>query len=158
MALGSEARSEGSHLGKSFRFKGEITGSEDLYIDGQIEGAVQLPGQVVTVGPQGSVSAEVQARDLIVHGKLKGNARAHDRIEVSRSGSVVGDLAMARISIQEGAFIQGRIDIRGGNGAAAPPAAAVSSSAAGAPAASPRTVAAPASAAPAQSSLLDHKP
>ena len=126
MAPGTDSRSDSSHLGKSFRFKGDIHGSEDLYIDGQVEGTVQLPGQVVTVGPQGSVSAEVQSRELLVHGKLKGNARAHDRIEVSRTGSVLGDLAMTRISIEEGAFIQGRVDIRAANalGATAPTGAA----------------------------------
>jgi len=140
MAIGTESRSDSSHLGKSFRFKGDITGSEDLYIDGQVEGSVQLAGQIVTVGPQGSVNAEIQSRELLVHGKLKGNARAHDRIEVSRTGSVLGDLAMTRISIEEGAFIQGRVDIRSAN---APAAAATAGSAAAAPVVRPPTPASP---------------
>ncbi|MGH9392897.1 MAG: bactofilin family protein [Terriglobales bacterium] len=111
MATANPVRLESSHLGKSFRFKGDITGTEDIFIDGEVEGSIQLPGQLVTVGPHGAVNADIQARELVVHGKVKGNAKAHDRIEVSRTGSVLGDLAMSRISIQDGAFIQGRVDI-----------------------------------------------
>ncbi|MGH9476818.1 MAG: bactofilin family protein [Terriglobales bacterium] len=130
MATPNPARPETSHLGKSFHFKGDIVGTEDIYIDGEVEGTIQLPNQIVTIGPNGSVNADIQARELIVHGKVKGNAKAQDRIEVGRSGSVLGDMAMARISIQDGAFIQGRVDIRVAGAAAAqtsvppPPAAA----------------------------------
>lgn len=113
------ARSEASHLGKTLRFKGDITGSEDIFIDGEVEGKIQFIGQVVTVGPNGNVSAEVQARELVVQGKLKGNCKAQDRIEITRTGSVLGDMAMARISIQDGAFIQGRVDIRSGDATSA---------------------------------------
>ncbi|HXR96738.1 MAG TPA: polymer-forming cytoskeletal protein [Terriglobales bacterium] len=114
---------ESSHLGKSFHFKGDISGSEDIYIDGKVEGTIQLPGQIVTVGQHGDVNADIDARELVIHGKLKGNAKASDRIELARTGSVQGDLAMARISIQDGAFMQGRVDIRSGQTAApaAPP-------------------------------------
>ena len=116
--MANDTRTEGSHFGKSFRFQGDISGAEDLFVDGTVDGTIQLSGQVVTIGPAGSVNADVQARDLVVHGKLKGNAKASDRIEVSRTGSVLGDLAMARIAIQDGAFIQGRVDIRAVGGAA----------------------------------------
>lgn len=156
MATSSGGRPEGSHLGKTFHFKGDISGGEDIYIDGDVQGTIQLSGQVVTVGAHGTVNAEVQARDLVIHGKLKGNARAQDRIEVTRSGSVLGDLAMARISIQDGAFIQGRVDIHSvasANAAAAAASAPV--------AARPVPVAAPApaaAAAPMQASFLDRKP
>lgn len=112
VAVANETRSETSHLGKSFRFKGEMSGSEDIFIDGQVEGSIHLSSQVVTIGPNGNVNAEIQAREMIVHGKLKGNAQAQDRIEVTRTGSVQGDMSMARISIQDGAFFQGRVDIR----------------------------------------------
>lgn len=108
----NETRSETSHLGKSFRFKGEMSGTEDIFIDGQVEGSIHLSSQIVTIGPNGNVNAEVQAREMIVHGKLKGNAQAQDRIEVTRTGSVQGDMSMARISIQDGAFFQGRVDIK----------------------------------------------
>jgi cytoskeletal protein CcmA (bactofilin family) len=139
----TSARPESSHLGKSFKFKGDIIGSEDIYIDGEVEGTIQLPNQVVTVGPNGHVHADIQARELLVQGKVKGNAKAQDRIEVARSGSVLGDLSMARISIQDGAFIQGRVDIR----------------TAGAPAAAAAAVAPAAHAAPVppQGSLLDRR-
>lgn len=112
VAVPNESRSESSHLGKSFRFKGELSGTEDIFIDGQVEGSIHLSSQVVTIGPNGNVNAEIQAREMIVHGKLKGNAQAQDRIEVTRTGSVQGDMSMARISIQDGAFFQGRVDIR----------------------------------------------
>ena len=117
---------ESSHLGKSFHFKGDISGSEDIFIDGKVEGTIQLPGQIVTVGQHGEVSADIDARELVIHGKLKGNAKASDRIELARTGSVQGDLAMARISIQDGAFMQGRVDIRSGQTApaATPPSMA----------------------------------
>lgn len=156
MAIGNDTRPDGSHLGKTFHFKGDISGSDDIYIDGEVEGTIQLPAQVVTVGPHGSVNASVHSRDLVVHGKLKGNANAQDRIEVSRTGSVLGDLAMARISIQDGAFIQGRVDIRvaaAAKAAAAPhpsaPQPAPGFAPAGAPVPHP---------APQQASLLDRKP
>ncbi|MGH9487998.1 MAG: bactofilin family protein [Terriglobales bacterium] len=159
MATINPARPESSHLGKSFHFKGDISGTEDIYIDGEVEGTIQLPNQIVTIGPNGAVSADIQARELIVHGKVKGNAKAQDRIEVGRSGSVLGDMAMARISIQDGAFIQGRVDIRVA-GAAAPgqPQRAEAAAAAAAAAAPPTPVPVPVPAtgtAPLQGKLLD---
>lgn len=159
MATSNSARPETSHLGKSFHFKGDITGTEDIYIDGDVEGTIQLPNQIVTIGPNGTVNAEIQARELVVHGKVKGNAKAQDRIEVGRSGSVLGDMAMARISIQDGAFIQGRVDIRVA-GTAAPAAAGTAASAAAAQTASSAPTA-PAAAtgntSPLQGKLLDRR-
>lgn len=159
MALGgNDSRSENSHLGKTIHFKGTISGTEDVSIDGEVEGTIELGSHAVIVGPHGNVSAAVQARELIVHGKLKGNAQARDRIEVSRTGSVLGDLAMARISIEDGAFIQGRVDIRVANAAVSTPAsAAASPSSEPAP---PSGLAAPVAAtptAPQQGSFLDRK-
>ncbi len=142
----ANSRPDSSHLGKTFKFKGDIAGSEDIYIDGEVEGTILLPNQVVTVGPNGHVNADIQARELLVQGKVKGNAKAQDRVEVSRSGSVLGDLSMARISIQDGAFIQGRVDIRSAN---APAAAAAAST--------PSPAASPAGAVPPQGSLLDRR-
>lgn len=159
VATSNPARPETSHLGKSFHFKGDITGTEDIYIDGEVEGTIQLPNQVVTVGPNGTVSAEIHARELVVHGKVRGNTKAQDRIEVSRSGSVLGDMAMARISIQDGAFIQGRVDIRVGNAAGA--AAGASAAAPAPPVTSPALSASPAmpagSGGPLQGKLLDRR-
>lgn len=144
MALGgNDSRSENSHLGKTIHFNGTIAGADDVIIDGAVEGTIQLGAHQVVVGPHGNLTADVQARELVVHGKLKGNAQARDRIEVSRTGSVLGDLAMARISIEDGAFIQGRVDIRAAN---APTAAAASAPAP-----------APAAATPQQGSFLGTK-
>lgn len=158
MAIGNDPRAESSHLGKTFHFKGEISGTEDIFIDGEVEGTIQLPDKIVTVGPQGKVNAEIHARELIVHGKLKGNAKAQDRIEITRTGSVLGDLAMTRISIQDGAFISGRVDIRQTPAAVAPAVApvAVNAASAGTSAApyNPTPIPAPAQ----QPSLLDRKP
>ena len=147
---GNDSRSENSHLGKTIHFNGTISGSEDVSIDGEVEGTIELGAHVVTVGPHGNVAANVQARELIVHGKLKGNAQARDRIEVSRTGSVRGDLAMARISIEDGAFIQGRIDIRATNAPAVHTVVGVAASAGSA-------LAPAAAVPPRQSSLLDQK-
>jgi len=163
VATSNPARPETSHLGKSFHFKGDITGTEDIYIDGEVEGSIQLPNQVVTVGPNGTVSAEIHARELVVHGKVRGNTKAQDRIEVSRSGSVLGDMAMARISIQDGAFIQGRVDIRVGNatGAAASASAGAAASAPAPAVTSPAPPSTPGAAAggsgPLQGKLLDRR-
>ncbi|MGH9481439.1 MAG: bactofilin family protein [Terriglobales bacterium] len=155
-------RPDASHLGKTVRFKGDITGGEDIFIDGDVEGKIQFIGQIVTVGPNGNISAEVQARELVVHGKLKGNCKAQDRIEICRTGSVMGDMAMARISIQDGAFIQGRVDIRSGDATVAPSAAAHPPAVRTVPAPSGGVMAVPVGATPSpttpqQSSLLDRK-
>lgn len=158
METSNPTRPESSHLGKSFHFKGDITGTEDIYIDGEVEGTIQLPNQIVTIGPNGSVNADVLARELVVHGKVKGNAKAQDRIEVGRSGSVLGDMAMARISIQDGAFIQGRVDICvSGNVAspAAPPVAAATAEVPVSPALSSATAAAAPGGGAQQGRLLD---
>jgi cytoskeletal protein CcmA (bactofilin family) len=150
VSTANPARPESSHLGKSFKFKGDIAGSEDIYIDGEVEGTILLPNQIVTVGPNGQVNADIQARELLVQGKVKGNAKAQDRIEVTRTGSVLGDLSMARISIQDGAFIQGRIDIRTAGAAAAASVSPSAVTAAAAPAASAAPVRP-------QGSLLDRR-
>lgn len=162
METSNPTRPESSHLGKSFHFKGDITGTEDIYIDGEVEGTIQLPNQIVTIGPNGTVNADVLARELVVHGKVKGNAKAQDRIEVGRSGSVLGDMSMARISIQDGAFIQGRVDICVGGNATNPvpvPLSAPMPAAAAEAPASPAPSSAAAAAAPGggaqQGRLLD---
>lgn len=156
MSTATPSRLDSSQIGKTIRFKGNITGAEDIFIDGEVEGSIQLPGQLVTVGPNGAVNADIAARELVVQGKVKGNAKAQDRIEVSRTGSVLGDLAMARISIQDGAFIQGRVDIQATASGPAAPAPRPVAAAAPAPAGTPIT--GTSSPAPAQASLLDRKP
>ena len=99
-------------IGKSVLIKGELSGSEDLYIDGQVEGTIELREHNLTVGPNGRVQANVNAKEVVVHGSLKGNVRAVDRVDIRKSGSVVGDLVAARVVIEDGAFFKGSIDIQ----------------------------------------------
>src|SRR6202453_4685310 len=99
-----------ARLGSSLHVKGEITGNEDLLIDGTVEGLVQLEDRKLTVGASAKVTADVIAREVVVYGNVKGNLRARDRIEIKKDGSV-GDLTTARISIEDGAYFKGSIEI-----------------------------------------------
>ena len=103
---GSTAR-----LGASLHIKGEISGNEDLHIDGTVEGLVQLDDRKLTVGATAKLTADVVAREVVVYGSVKGNLRARDRIEIKKDGSVIGDLTTARIMIEDGAYFKGSIEI-----------------------------------------------
>ena len=103
---------EQATIGKSLMIKGEVSGSESLYIDGRIEGTINLPGNRVTVGRNGQVAANISAREIVVLGKVRGNCQASDRIDIRSEGSLTGDVTAARISIEDGAFFKGGIDIR----------------------------------------------
>ncbi|MBS1820805.1 MAG: polymer-forming cytoskeletal protein [Acidobacteria bacterium] len=111
---GTAAPSSGEQatIGKSLVVKGEVTGSESLYIDGKVEGAINLPGNRVTVGRNGQVAANIVAREVVVLGKVRGNCQASDRVDIRSEGSLTGDVIAARISIEDGAFFKGGIDIR----------------------------------------------
>lgn len=100
-----------ARLGPSLHIKGEITGSEDLHIDGTVEGVVSLDDRKLTVGATAKVTADVSAREVVVYGNVKGNLKARDRIEIKKDGSVVGDLTTARIMIEDGAYFKGSIEI-----------------------------------------------
>ncbi len=103
---------EQATIGKSLIIKGEVSGSESLYIDGKVEGAINLPGNRVTVGRNGQVAANIMAREIVVLGKVRGNCQASDRVDIRSEGSLTGDVIAARISIEDGAFFKGGIDIR----------------------------------------------
>jgi cytoskeletal protein CcmA (bactofilin family) len=103
---------EQASIGKSLVIKGEVSGSESLYIDGRVEGSINLPGNRLTVGRNGVVSANVMAREIVVIGKLKGNVTASDRVDIRNEGSLTGDVVAQRISIEDGAYFKGGIDIR----------------------------------------------
>jgi cytoskeletal protein CcmA (bactofilin family) len=124
-------------IGKSLVVKGEISGSESLYIDGKVEGSINLPGNRVTVGRNGQVAATIMAREIVVLGKIRGNCQASDRVDIRAEGSLTGDVIAARISIEDGAFFKGGIDIRKQGTEAKPGPTAVS-----VPAATPEPVAA----------------
>lgn len=103
---------EQATIGKSLVIKGEVTGSESLYIDGRVEGAINLPGHRVTVGRNGQVQANINAKEVVVLGKVKGNVTASDRVDIRNEGSLGGDVTCQRISIEDGAWFKGSIDIR----------------------------------------------
>src|SRR5271154_4906689 len=100
-----------ARLGASLHVKGEITGNEDLAIDGSVEGLVQLEDRKLTVGASAKLTADIIAREVVVYGTVKGNLRAKDRIEIKKDGSVNGDLTTARIMIEDGAYFKGSIEI-----------------------------------------------
>src|SRR5437763_12174623 len=103
---------EQATIGKSLVIKGEVTGSESLYIDGKVEGSIQLPGNRVTIGRNGQVSANINAREEVVLGKVRGNLNASDRVDIRNEGSLTGDVVAQRISIEDDDFFKGGIDIR----------------------------------------------
>ena len=111
-AAAAAATGEQATIGKSLIVKGEVSGSESLYIDGKVEGAINLPGNRVTVGRNGQVAANIMAREIVVLGKVRGNCQASDRVDIRSEGSLTGDVIAARISIEDGAFFKGGIDIR----------------------------------------------
>ncbi len=108
--------SDQATIGKSLVIKGEVTGSESLYIDGRVEGSINLSGNRVTVGRNGVVAANINAREIVVLGKVRGNLTASDRVDIRSDGSLTGDVVAARISIEDGAFFKGGIDIRKAGG------------------------------------------
>ena len=108
----SASTADQATIGKSLVIKGEVTGSESLYIDGRVEGSINLAGNRVTVGRNGVVAANINAREIVVLGKVRGNLTASDRVDIRSDGSLTGDVVAARISIEDGAFFKGGIDIR----------------------------------------------
>ena len=111
-ASASVTPQEQATLGTSLVIKGEVTGSESLYIDGRVEGSINLPGNRVTVGRNGVVSANISAREIVILGKVRGNMTASDRFDIRSEGSLSGDIVAQRVSIEEGAYFKGGIDIR----------------------------------------------
>ena len=98
-------------LGSSLQVKGEITGTEDLLIDGAVEGLIHLDERKLTVGTTAKVTADIDARDVVVYGYLKGNVRAKGRIEIKKDGAIIGNLTTAQIIIEDGAGFKGTIEI-----------------------------------------------
>ena len=110
-ALGSSPARGSARLGSSLQIKGHITGTEDLQIDGKVDGPISLRGHGLTVGPAAQLTSEIHAREVVVYGKVVGNVHARDRVDVKTDGSVIGDISTARISIEDGAHFKGRIEI-----------------------------------------------
>jgi cytoskeletal protein CcmA (bactofilin family) len=114
-----------AHIGKSVVIKGEISGNEDIYVDGQVEGSLQFLGNSLTVGPNGRIHASVAAKNVTVGGSLEGNIQASERTEMRKTAVVNGDVQTRRIAIEEGAFFKGKLEILTQSKPAAPGASAI---------------------------------
>lgn len=100
------------NIGKSVVIKGELSGSEDLTIEGQVEGKIELKDNVLTIGPNGKIKAQVFAKALIVLGEVNGNISATEKVEIRDGGSVDGDIVSPRVAIAEGAHFRGSVDMQ----------------------------------------------
>ncbi|HEV3139668.1 MAG TPA: polymer-forming cytoskeletal protein [Vicinamibacterales bacterium] len=100
------------NIGKSVVIKGELNGSEDLTIEGHVEGTIQLRDHVLTIGPNGRIKAQVFAKAVIVLGEVTGNVSATDKVDIRENGSVDGDLIAPRVAIAEGAHFRGSVDMQ----------------------------------------------
>jgi cytoskeletal protein CcmA (bactofilin family) len=100
------------NIGKSVVIKGELNGSEDLTIEGHVEGTIQLRDHVLTIGPNGKIKAQVFAKSVIVLGEVTGNVTASDKVDIRDNGSVDGDIVSPRVAIAEGAHFRGSVDMQ----------------------------------------------
>ena len=100
------------HIGKSVIIKGELAGSEDLTIEGHVEGKIELKDHVLTIGPNGKIKAQVFAKSVIVQGEVNGNVTATDKVDIRDGGSVDGDIVSPRVAIAEGAHFRGSVDMQ----------------------------------------------
>jgi cytoskeletal protein CcmA (bactofilin family) len=103
---------EFAHIGKSVIIKGELSGSEDLFVDGVVEGTIELRNNNLVIGPNGQVKGSLHAKGIVVQGKLDGDIRATQRAELRKSAVVAGDIFTQRIAIEEGAYFKGKVDIQ----------------------------------------------
>ena len=122
-----------AHLGRSVFIRGELSGSEDIFVDGQVEGTIQLSGNSLTIGPNGRIRANITAKNVTVNGSVDGNIESGERTDLRKSAVVKGDVRTRRIAIEEGAYFTGKLEILGdskpqaGSGAAAAAASAAPS-------------------------------
>jgi cytoskeletal protein CcmA (bactofilin family) len=128
---------ENVNIGKSVVIKGELSGSEDLTIEGNVEGRIELKENILTIGPNGKIRAEVFAKSVIVLGEVTGNVTASEKVDIRDNGSVDGDITSPRVAIAEGAHFRGSVDMQRSGAKAQAPAASKPAAAAPAPAAQP---------------------
>jgi cytoskeletal protein CcmA (bactofilin family) len=102
---------EETNLGPGLTLKGDLTGQEDIYLDCSLDGPVNFEGNRVTIGRNANVAGNVMAREAVLHGKLTGDLHARDRVEIKKGGSFAGDLLTGRISVEEGAYFKGHIEV-----------------------------------------------
>jgi cytoskeletal protein CcmA (bactofilin family) len=103
---------EQATIGQSVVIKGEISGAEALYIDGRVEGSINLPQNRVTIGRHGTIQANINAKEVVIMGKVTGNVECADRLDIRGEGSLTGDVVTRRISIEDGAMMKGSIQVR----------------------------------------------
>lgn len=106
-----QSRTDVAHIGKSVVVKGELSGSEDLYVDGEVEGSIELHEYNLTVGPNGRIRANINAKEVIIHGRVDGQVTGKERVELRKSAVLSGDIVTQRILIEDGAYFKGGIDI-----------------------------------------------
>ncbi|MBI3663483.1 MAG: polymer-forming cytoskeletal protein [Acidobacteria bacterium] len=107
----AEPRALKTMLGRAVALKGELSGREDVCIDGEFEGQIRVSGAGVTIGASGRVTAEVEADEIVVEGRLEGSLRARERVVIRRTGSVAGDITAQRLAIEDGAIFRGRVEM-----------------------------------------------
>jgi cytoskeletal protein CcmA (bactofilin family) len=106
-----ESRGNSATIGKAVKIVGQIYSREDLYVDGDVEGTIELIEHKLTIGPNGKVQAAIKAREVVALGAIQGNVEASDRLEIRKDAKLVGDIRTARIVIEDGAYFKGSIDI-----------------------------------------------
>ena len=104
-------RPDVTHIGKSIVIKGDVSGGGDVYLDGELEGSVELLDGSLTVGAEGHIRATLQARSIVVQGRVDGNLYGLERAELKKSATVVGDIYRPRIAIEDGAFLEGNVQV-----------------------------------------------
>jgi cytoskeletal protein CcmA (bactofilin family) len=109
--LGSSNVRSSARLGATIQIKGQVSGDEDLQIDGKVLGPISLRGHQLTVGSTAQLNSEIHAGEVVVSGKVVGNVHARGRVDIRKDGSLIGDISTARISIEDGAHFKGRIEI-----------------------------------------------
>jgi cytoskeletal protein CcmA (bactofilin family) len=119
----TQGGSDVANIGKSISIKGDLTGNEDMVIEGKVEGKVDLPNNQLTVGANGTVRAEISAKGVVVVGRVAGNIHGTERVEIQGTGIVEGDVSSPRLAVAEGAVLNGAIKMtkKAGTGAAEPP-------------------------------------
>jgi len=123
-----------TNIGKSLQIKGELSGNEDLAIEGKVEGKITLSGHRVTIGQNGLVMAEIQAKSVVVGGQVSGNVTADDNVEVAATGTMLGNVRAPRVVLADGAKFKGSIDMDTRSGSEARAAGSGASKVAGSPA------------------------
>jgi cytoskeletal protein CcmA (bactofilin family) len=103
---------EQATIGRSLVIKGEVSGAESLFIDGRVEGSISLADNRVTIGRNGSVTANINAREVVIMGTVKGNIECTDRLDIRSEGSLTGDVVSPRISVEDGAVLKGSVEVR----------------------------------------------